>query len=258
LIFDMEPPGGIRYSGCHAFRKRDPAAGRTTYHVVVTGNAPPDDGGTDWRRLADERNVPLGLARALWERAWEAASGDPVQAEHAFLLLLDDAEAANITQEPGRGTLADSSASARDAFSLGPGKWTRVLLEQPRQARPAPRAGGGKRPSADELRDEIVAAEQAARDAAAMLAASDPATIIQALHEVSRGGGSAVLQKVVSMAGGVVGRLLGQRSKASPTQTSPAAEGATAEGAPAEGAPAEGATAGDPGAPSSLDPAPRR
>jgi hypothetical protein len=206
----------------------------------VTDDAPPDDGGTDWRRLAGERNIPLSIARALWERACAAAPGDPVQAEHAFLLLLDDAEAANISQEPGRGTLADSSASARDAFSLGPGKWTRVLLEKSKPAAPALRAEAGKRPSAEQLRNEIVAADQAVKHAAAMLAGSDPATIIEALRELS-GEGSAVLQKVVSMAGGVVARILAQRPKT--------AEGAAAEGAAAEGAVVEAPASGDPAAP---------
>ena len=203
--------------------------GRTTYYVVVTGNASPEDGGTDWRRLAGERNVPLNVARALWERACAAAPGDPVQAEHAFLLLLEEAEAANITQEPGRGTLADSSA--REGFSLGPGKWTRVLLEQPKSPRPAPRPPEtGKRPTADQLRNEILAAEKAAKDAAALLVASDPATIIQVLHEVSRGESSPVLQKVVGMAGSLVGRILSARAQASPAQASPTAESTSAAG----------------------------
>lgn len=215
--------------------------GQPTYYVLVTGNAPPDDGGTDWRRLADERNIPLAVARALWERAWAAASGDPVQAEHAFLLLLDDAEAANITQEPGRGTLADSSAGARDASSLGPGKWTRVLIEQPKPTLPALRAEAGERPSAEQLRNEIVAADQAVKHAAAMLAGSDPATIMEALRELSGGEGAAVLKKVVNMAGGVVARILAQRPKtAAAPPGSAAAEGAAAEGAVAEGAAAEG------------------
>jgi hypothetical protein len=222
----------------------------------VTGNAAPEDGGTDWRRLAGERNVPLSIARALWERACAAASGDPVQAEHAFLLLLEEAEAANITQEPGRGTLADSSA--REGFSPGPGKWTRVLIEQPKPARPAPRPPEtGKKPSADQLRNEILAAEKAAKDAAALLAASDPATIIQVLHEVSRGEASPVLQKVVGMAGGLISRLISQRAKASPAPTissaetpsaevtpqAASAETTSAETASAEGISAEGSTA---------------
>src|SRR5689334_24670440 len=101
---------------------------------MVAMAASSDDGGTDWRRLASDRNVAHGVARALWERARAAAQDDPVLAEHAFHVLLDEAASSNITQEPGRETLAASTAGARDASPLGPGKWPRCLLEQPRPA----------------------------------------------------------------------------------------------------------------------------
>jgi hypothetical protein len=207
----------------------------------VTAHGPPDDGSTDWRRLASDRNVSHSVARALWERARAAAPDDPVEAEHAFRLMLDDAEAANITQEPGRETLASSTPDARDASSLGPGKWTRVLLEQPKPARAAgsaPRgAEVGKQPSAEEVRDELVAAGQAGKNAAAMLAASDPATIVEALRELRDRQGPGVLQKVMSVAGDAVERILGQRSQAPQTQTGSAAQGTNAGDEAARGAP---------------------
>ena len=97
----------------------------------------------------------------------------------------------------------------------------------------------------DQLRNEILAAEKAAKDAAALLASSDPATIIQVLSEVSRGESSPVLQKVVGLASGVVGRILAERAKAPPSSP---AEPASAEPASVT---AEGATDGDPGSSSS-------
>jgi hypothetical protein len=194
--------------------------------------APSDDGGTDWRRLASERNVPHSVARALWQRACAGSPDDPAQAEHAFLLMLDEAEAANLTQEPGRETLADSAPDARDASSLGPGKWTRVLLEQAKPARsPGVAQRGaetGKRPSAEELRNEIAAAGQAGKNAAALLAASDPATIVEALRELTGGQGAGVLQKLLTVAGSAIERMLAQQPQAPQTQTGPAVEGSNA------------------------------
>lgn len=210
-----------------------------TYHVLMTGHPPSDDDGADWRRLASDRNVSHGVARSLWERARAAAPDDPVQAEYAFHLLLDEAEAANITQEPGRETLAESAVGARDASSLGPGKWTRVLLEQPKPAGPEQRAAeSGKRPSAEELRDEIVAAAQAGKTAAAMLAASDPATIVEALREMRGREGSGVLQKVMNVASSAVERMLGPQLQVPQTQTGPAPKETKAGDPAARGAPA--------------------
>src|SRR5262249_53826063 len=160
---------------------------------------------TDWRRLASDRNVSPDVARAMWERARAAAPDDPVQAEHAFHVMLDEAEAANITQEPGRETLADATPGGRDASALGPGKWTRVLLEQKPAgaAGAAPRGAEGGKAAAEELRSELAAAGQAGKNAAAMLAASDPATIVAALRELA-GQGDGVVQKVMRAVGGVV------------------------------------------------------
>lgn len=190
----------------------------------MTGHARPEDG-TDWRRLASDRNVSHGVARALWDQACAVAQDDPVRAEHAFHLLLDEAEAANITHEPGRETLTGSSLGVRDAASLGPGKWTRVLLEQPRPGsaeRPADAAA--RPPSADELKNKIAAAGQAGRNAAAMLAASDPATIVEALRELRDRQGPGVLQQLMTVAESAVGRLLDHRSQAAQAQPGPARE----------------------------------
>jgi hypothetical protein len=210
----------------------------------MAGHAPSDDGGTDWRRLASDRNVAPGVARALWDRARAAAPDDPVQAEHAFHLMLDEAQADNITQEPGRETLASQATSARDASALGPGKWTRVLLEQPKLAGPAGSAQRGAevaKLSGQGLFHELVAAGQAGKHAAALLATSDPATIVEALRQLGGLQGPGVLQKVMSVAGGAVERILSQRSPA-PSQTSraptgPAAPGATAGSQVAQGTP---------------------
>jgi hypothetical protein len=217
----------------------------------MAGHAPSDDGDTDWRRLASDRNVSHGVARALWDQARAAAPGDPVQAEHAFHLMLDEAQAGNLTQEPGRETLASSTPSARDASALGPGKWTRVLLEQPKPTAPAgsaPRGAEIAKPSAERLRNELVAAGQAGKHAAALLAASDPATIVEALRELGGRQGPDVLQKIMSVASGAVERILSQRSPAasqtasqtsqtSQAQTGPAAPGTAAGNQVAQGTP---------------------
>jgi hypothetical protein len=159
--------------------------------------------------------------------------------------MLDEAEASNVTHEPGRETLAASAAGTRDAGSLGPGKVTRVMLEQPKpagHAKHAPRgAENGKPRSAEDLRNELRAAGQAGKNAAAMLAASDPATIVEALRELRGSPGSGVLQTLLSVAGGAVERFLAQRSPSPQTQGGVAAQGPTA--APSAG-PNTGPSAG--------------
>jgi hypothetical protein len=207
----------------------------------VTRHDPPDDSGTDWRRLASDRNVSHSVARALWAQACAAAPGDPVQAEQAFQLMLDEAAAANLTQEPGRETVADSTADARDASSLGPGKWTRVLLEQQKLTGSASRGAEiGKQPSAEQLRDEVVAAGQAGKNAAAMLAAADRETIVGALRELRERQGSGVLDKVMAAAGEAVERMLGQRPQP-PQEPQPQPP----QGPQPPTGPAQGTSAGD-------------
>lgn len=210
----------------------------------MTGHDPSDGSGTDWRRLASDRNVSPGVARALWEQACAAAPDDRAQAEQAFQLLLDEAAAANLTQEPGRETGADPTADARDASSLGPGKWTRVLLEQQKPAGSARRGAEiGEQPSAEGLRDEVVAAGQAGKNAAAMLAASGRETIVEALRELRERQGAGILHKVVTMAGDVVERMLAEGSQGPPTQTGPAAQGTSAGDEAAQDTPDRGIVA---------------
>jgi hypothetical protein len=235
-----------------------------------------EDSDIDWRRLATDRNVSHVVARGLWERACATAPDDPVQAERAFHDLLEEAEAANATHEPGRETLVDATPGARDASSLGPGKWTRVLLDDQKPGSPAgsakrgtenaaqaPAEGGtepGKQPSAEGLRNKLVAAGQASKDAVALLAASDPATIVEALRELRDGQGPGVLQKIMSVAGGAIERILVQRLQSPQTQT--AESGANRPTPPPATTPAPAAAHGTPApaatnhtAPASTSPA---
>jgi hypothetical protein len=215
---------------------------------------PSEEAGFDWRRLAADRNVSHTVARALWHRAHASAPDDPMQAELAFHSMLDDAEAANATHEPGRETLVDATP-ARDASSLGAGKWTRVLLEEqkpggrarsakrgPETVAQAPAERGtenAKQPSAEELRNKLVAAGEASKNAAALLAASDPATIVEALRELRAGDGASALQKIMSVAGGAIARMLDQRSQDPQIPTGPVgdAEPDTNRPTPPPGAP---------------------
>ena len=227
---------------------------------MAARDAPSEEGGIDWRRLAADRNVSHEVARALWDHAHATAPGDPAQAEHAFHLMLEEAEAASATHEPGRGTLVDG-AGARDVSSLGPGKWTRVLLEKPKSAGAARRGAAqaaqapgkhGTEPgklSAEALRDKLVAAGQAAKNAADLLAASDPATIVAALLEL-RAREPGVLQKIMSVAGGAIERVLGHQLQKDPSDPAAADLAATASAAaanaPAADAPATDAPAANP------------
>jgi hypothetical protein len=229
---------------------------------------PSEESGFDWRRLAADRNVSHTVARALWHRAHASAPDDPMQAELAFHSMLDDAEAANATHEPGRETLVEATRGARDASSLGAGKWTRVLLEgqkpgvrtgsAPRKAESPAQASAedaaetsGQTPApapapapADELRDKILAAGRAGKNAAALLSVSDPATIVEALRELREHAGPAALQKIMQMAGGAIARMLEKRPDPQ-VQTTPVAAPVQA---PAKAGTPVAATATRPGA----------
>jgi hypothetical protein len=199
---------------------------------VVAKHASSEEGGIDWGRLASDRNVSHTVARALWERACATAPGNPMQAEHAFHVMLEEAEAANATHEPGRETLVDATPGAREASSLGPGKWTRVLLEEQKPGGPAGPAKRGtenaahapaeqgaenaKQPSAEALRSQLIAAGQAGKQAAALLAASDPATIVEALRELRASASPGLLPKIMGMAGGAIERILTARGTPDP------------------------------------------
>ncbi len=174
------------------------------------------EGGVDWARLAKERHVAPDIAKKLWERARATTPHDPKQAGEAYKHLLDEAAHANATPEPGRETLVDAKGP-RDAGSLGPGKVTRVLEEQKPagpagSAKPtapgAPAAAPAKSPEA--LRKDLVAAIQASKSAVEVLKTSDPATIVEALREIKAQEGPAILQKIMSVAGSTIERILGK------------------------------------------------
>ncbi|HEY0190625.1 MAG TPA: hypothetical protein VGC42_05840 [Kofleriaceae bacterium] len=174
----------------------------------MAGPASSNEAETDWRRLASDRNVSHDLARAMWEQARDASPDDPMLAQQAYQAMLEDAEAANATHEPGRETLVGRSASPRDAGSLGPGKWTRVLLEQPRPSA-APKVIDLKSTAAA-IRSELEAAGQAGLQAAAQLAASDPDTIVEALRGLSQRQ-TGIVGQLLSIATSAVERALDKR-----------------------------------------------
>jgi len=187
------------------------------YHPPVASR---EEGDVDWRRIASGQRVARRCAR-VGERARSARSAAPhdlVQAERVFRQMLDGAAGANATHEPGRETLVDAKGP-RDAASLGPGKVTRVLLEDrgggapgKQNNRDAPNAQGTRvraqsSASVDNLHKDLVAAVQAGKNAVELLATSDPATIVAALGAVRSQDGSGVLQKILSVASGAIERI---------------------------------------------------
>lgn len=198
----------------------------------------------DWRRLATDKNVAIDVARGLWEQAKASQPSDAVARSNLFRRLIDDAARnPGATQDPGKSTLVAASGPA-DPASLGPGKTTRVLLDQnPSPAAPQEQAGAeparpsgaapGQLPGAPgvdpakppptapptvaKLRDELVAAAQASQDAVALLASAEPATIVDALRQL-REGSPGLLQKVLTAAGAAIERRLGQAAPAPETQ----------------------------------------
>ncbi len=175
------------------------------------------------------------MAQGLWERANTAANKDPVKAEQAFKRMLEEAAAHDATPAVGKETLVDAKTPA-DPASLGPGKLTRVLEEQkappatvkkdkaaPSSAGPAaPAPAGGDvtadaakktdKKTPDTLRTEIAAAVHAGQSAAALLAGADPATIVEALRELKATEGQGLIQKLMSVAGSAIERLLDARA----------------------------------------------
>ncbi len=199
---------------------------------MAATHAPSEDGGIDWRRLAADRNVSVAIASGLWERARATTPNDPAQAGRAYQHMLEEAAHANASPEPGRETLVDAkqpgaSKDPKDAASVGPGKWTRSLLEGPKPAaasgpaaaaaktekpaQDAPAAGGAdaaKPHTAKQLHSDLVAAVQASKNAADLIAKADPATIVEALRELQAEPG--ILQKIMSVAGSAIERILGK------------------------------------------------
>jgi hypothetical protein len=195
---------------------------------VAATHTPSGDGGIDWRRLASDRNVSLTVAKGLWERARTTTPNDPAQAGKAYEHMLEEAVHANASPEPGRETQVGAKPGAKDPASLGPGKWTRSLLEGPKpaadaaatkqksekaqSAAPAPATAGAevaKPHTAKQLHTDLVAAVQASKNAADLLAASDPATIAEALRELQEGE-PGILQKIMAVAGSAIERIMGK------------------------------------------------
>ena len=211
----------------------------------------------DWRRSARDLEVPVEIAHALYARALDQAD-DPRGAEALYLRWLRDMAALRRTARPpvpGRKTqvmhdAAGRSRSSRELAALGPGKWTRSLLEAEREAaaseatqasdasrglpayddvQRAVGALGGVPRQPDEptpapvpssaaatLRAQLRAAVEAGRGAADALAAADPATVAETLsalraeHLPLRA--APVLRLVTRAAGGEVERVLGRGS----------------------------------------------
>ncbi|MEO7091749.1 MAG: hypothetical protein ABI175_00775, partial [Polyangiales bacterium] len=198
---------------------------------MAARSGPSEQTSVDWRRLAADRNVAPAVAQGLWERANAAANEDPVKAEQAFKRMLEEAAAHDATPAVGKETLVDAKAPA-DPASLGPGKLTRVLEEQKAPAAAgkkdkdaassaaapaAPVPGGDTTPDAakptekktpEALKTEIATAVHAGQSAAALLAQSDQTTIVQALRELKETEGPGIVQKLISIAGDTIERLL--------------------------------------------------
>ena len=190
----------------------------------------------DWARSARELDVPLELARALYVRAMRRAL-DVRRAETLFLRWLREAAAARRPASPppapGRQTRVTREARgrawpSRELERLGPGKWTRSLLESDDARLPGAdevqRAidllgAGASQPAATAdadgrvvaLRDQLRAAAEAGHGAADALAKADPATAAAALRAL-RSQGAPFLRLVTRAAAGQVERVLGGSS----------------------------------------------
>src|SRR3954465_4866299 len=115
-----------------------PAGGGLSLHMNQQRWLRGDDGAGafDWRRSARDVEVPAEIARALYARAMRQAD-DAQRAEALYLRWLRDAAAlrrAVPAPVPGRRTQVMQEAAGRTRTShelaaLGPGKWTRSLLE---------------------------------------------------------------------------------------------------------------------------------
>src|SRR5215510_1542041 len=98
----------------------------------------------DWYRSARELDVPLDIARVLCDRAMQRVV-DVRRAEALYLRWLREAAAARRpaaeSPTPGRTTRVlrevghGKTWQLRELERLGPGKWTRSLLEASDEAR---------------------------------------------------------------------------------------------------------------------------
>src|SRR3954471_19474229 len=114
----------------------------------------------DWRRAARELDVPVEISRALYARAQRQAD-DAQRAEALYLRWLRDAATLRQAEPPpvpGRQTrvmheAAGRGRSSRELAALGPGKWTRSLLEDEREAEAAGAAAAAERAARPGARD---------------------------------------------------------------------------------------------------------
>jgi hypothetical protein len=188
-----------------------------------------DKGEVDWRRLASDRNISHDVARGLWAQAQAAAPQDTKQAERVFLRSLEHATAANATHEPGKETLVDAKG-VKDPASLGPGKWTRVLLENNDRG-PAGTAAKRKAPgqpdnrpvTVEKLHKDLAAVAASSKHVIELLKNSDEATIVEALRELKEIEGPEFLKKLLTFAGGEIEKILEKYSPEQHAQATAAA-----------------------------------
>ena len=215
-------------------------------------------GAFDWRRSARDLDIPVEAARALYARALRQAD-DVGRAEALYLRWMRDAAALRRAKAPpstpGRKTrvmheAGDRARASAELEALGPGKWTRSLMEaaggdasrelpgyedvhlavgalasaqraadEPPVvpvASPSPSSSSSSSSSSGALRAQLRAAVEAGQGVAAALAAADPATAAEALaalrteHVASRS--APVLRLVTEAAEGEVERVLGRGS----------------------------------------------
>jgi hypothetical protein len=176
-------------------------------------------GDVDWRRLANERNVSLEVARGLWSQCKRAADIDIKFAERLYVDALTEAASKNATHEPGRQTLVDAKG-VKDPASLGPGKSTLVLAENydrgpagtaakskagPRKASAKPQPGSV---SAEKLYQDLAKAAESAKAVIELLKQSDDATIVEALRELKEIEGPEFIKQLMSVADGAIANIL--------------------------------------------------
>jgi hypothetical protein len=127
-----------------------------------------------WRALARNSGVSEDVARLLWARAEADAANDPVKMERTFRRMLDEAKAIE--------ALATELDGVDHALST-PGKWTRVLAEDPRPANPQQQRSAELGSSA-RLRETLTAALASGEAAVRSVAASDATTITEAIRRL--------------------------------------------------------------------------
>ena len=171
----------------------------------------------DWRRRANQLDVPLHVARALYDRAMQRTV-DERHAEELYACWLRAAAASQAkrprTPDPGRTSLvtqevgeAERTRRLRKSGTLGVGETTRVLVEAtPPSLPPAPHPAGldevqrlvaalASNPTLQPpvtweppaLRGQLLTAAESGRGAAAVLAGADSATAAAVLRGLRDG-----------------------------------------------------------------------